>query len=462
MKHSHGGLSASRTLNLVTWAAQLKFEDLPQHVVERAKDLFLDWYASALGGRHHAAVAAIDDFAKHMGPSDGRCEIIHAPGRKTSAAFAALINGAASHVIEQDDLHNSSMMHPATIVFPAALAVAQDVGASGQRFITACVAGYDAACRVGEYLGASHYASFHTTATSGVIGAAVTAAHLLKLSTEDTLSAVGTAATQAAGLWQFLLDATHSKQVHAAKACFDGVFAAYVAQSKLLGPRDALEGEKGMAASLVPGEPNPPALDRQLGTKYSILESSFKWHASCRHTHPSVDAILSIMKHNNLKMDDVQAVVCHTYRAAIDILTRSEKAETVHQSKFSMGFVLAVAAKYGKATVLDFTEEALKDPELRAFQRRVEMILDAEIDNAFPERWQGRVDIATKSGEALSELVEIVKGDPEKTLTRDELEQKILVIAEYAGIEDFERIKTNISLVWHLEREEQLTGFACS
>jgi aconitate decarboxylase len=246
----------------------------------------------------------------------------------------------------------------------------------------------------------------------------VTSAHLLKLSIPDTLSAVGTAATQAAGLWQFLLDATHSKQVHTAKACFDGVFAAYVAQSKLLGPSDVLEGEKGMAASLVPGEPNPQALDRQLGTKYSILESSFKWHASCRHTHPSVDAILSIMQHNSLNINDVRNVVCHTYRAAIDILTRSEKAETVHQSKFSMGFVLAVAAKYGRATVLDFTEQALDDVELRSFQRRVKMTLDAEIEAAFPEKWQGRVDIVTKSGKTFSEMVDVVKGDPGKSLTR--------------------------------------------
>ena len=105
-------LQDSETKRLITWAAGLKYEDLPAHVIDRTKELFLDWYACALGGRHHPAVLAIDAFAKDMGPSNGPSEILHAPARATSPALAALVNGAASHVVEQDDLHNSSMMHP--------------------------------------------------------------------------------------------------------------------------------------------------------------------------------------------------------------------------------------------------------------------------------------------------------------------------------------------------------------
>lgn len=305
--------------------------------------------------------------------------------------------------------------------------------------------GYEVGCRTGEFLGKSHYEvndprkhdliesyipffipssdwlqqRFHTTATGGVLGAAAAAGNLLKLSPAQMLSGLGTAGTQAAGLWQFLLDASHSKQVHPAKACFDGIFAAYTAASGLLGPGDILEGSKGMGFALVPtGETNPEAINQGLGTSFAILETSFKWHASCRHTHPSVDALLSLMKKNHIKFEDIKTVVTRTYQAAINVLGLGERAETVHQSKFSMGFVVAVAAKYGQAMITDFTEEALQDPELREFQKIVTMKFDPELEARFPRNLQGIVEVTTREGQTYLEFAEVLKGDPEKTLTR--------------------------------------------
>ncbi|CAK7231751.1 hypothetical protein SBRCBS47491_008038 [Sporothrix bragantina] len=461
--------SPSRTQQLASWAATLRYNDLPPAVVEKTKDFFLDWYACAIGGRHHPAVRAIDAFARDQGPSvssvsaSGGSELLHAPAGAncTSAAFAALVNGAASHVVEQDDLHNSSMVHPATVVFPAALAVAQATpGANGKDLITACVAGYDVACRIGEFLGPTHYAKFHTTATAGVYGATAAASHLLKLDSTQMLSAIGTAGTQAAGLWQFLVDATHSKQVHTAKASFDGVFSAYATRAGLLGTADVLEGTSGMAAAMVPGNPNPKALTKNLGQDYSILHSSFKWHASCRHTHGSADGLLQIMNDHNLGAGDIASVTCHVYKAAIDVLGRTVIPETVHQSKFSMGFVLAVVAKYGRATVLDFTEAALEDPALQDFQKRVTMVLDDDIEAAFPVDWQARVVVTTKDGRRLEQFVATAKGDPALHLTRNELEEKARRIAEYAEIRDMAALEATFARVWQLEEAQDLMGFS--
>ncbi|EPE03991.1 hypothetical protein F503_04839 [Ophiostoma piceae UAMH 11346] len=460
----------SRTQQLATWVSALRYNDLPRPVVEKTKDFFLDWYACAVGGRRHPAVVAMSAFARDMGPAgSGKSEVLHDPAHKTSSAFAALVNGAASHVIELDDLHNSSVVHPATIVFPAALAVAQEVGADGKAFITACVAGYEASCRVGEFLGPSHYKKFHMTATAGVFGAAAAAAQLLRLDDRQTLSAFGTAGTQAAGLWQFLIDATHAKQVHTAKAGFEGIFAAYTARAGLLGTADVLEGVSGMAAAMVPGAPNAEALTRNLGApaSYAILHSSYKWHASCRHTHGSADGLLQIMQDHGLKADDIKSVVCYVYRAAIDVLGRTgddEKEEnltTVHQSKFNMGFVLAVIAKYGRASVLDFTDEALQDPDLLDFQKRVRMEVDDKIEADFPAKWQARVEVTTTSGVTFSQFVEVAKGDPGRHLTRQEIEDKARCIAEYACITDLRAFEETFRRVWRLENETDLGGLAC-
>ncbi|KAJ5679559.1 hypothetical protein N7462_007803 [Penicillium macrosclerotiorum] len=347
----------------------------------------------------------------------------------------------------------------ATVIFPAALAVAQDVDASGEEFIVACVVGYEVGCRVGEYLGKSHYERFHSTATGGVIGVAAATAHLLKLDADQTLSAIGTAGTQAAGLWQFLMDATHSKQVHTGKACFDGIFAAYTARDGLLGTRDILEGPRAMGVALVPGDTYPEAIDQNLGTEYEVLRSSFKWHASCRHTHPSVDALLSLMKKNHVAFDDIESVVARTYQAAINVLGLTGRGETVHQSKFSMGFVLAIAAKKGQAMITDFTEEDLKDPSLRDFQQRVKMELDPVIDNAFPQKWQGTVIVSCKSGQTFTESVEYAKGDPEFSLTRDEIEKKTRSLAKYGGFTDSGKVNHLIERAWRLEKEKNVSGF---
>src|SRR5699024_8310578 len=132
--------------------------------------------------------------------------------RGTSPLFAALVNGASSHIAEQDDVHNGSVFHPAAVVFPAALATAQAQGRTGKDLLTAAVVGYEVGIRVGEFLGRSHYRVFHTTGTAGTLAAAAATGHLLGLNPTQMLHALGSAGTQAAGLWEFLRDAADSKQ----------------------------------------------------------------------------------------------------------------------------------------------------------------------------------------------------------------------------------------------------------
>ena len=151
---------------LADFAATLRFEAIPGPVVDRTEDLFLDWFASALAGKGARPVETIAEFYASQGPGSGPSEIlIHRT--MSSPMIAAAVNAASSHFAEQDDVHNSSVFHPAAVVIPPALAVAQAIGASGQDLITAIVAGYEVGIRVGEFLGRSHYRVFHTTGTAG-------------------------------------------------------------------------------------------------------------------------------------------------------------------------------------------------------------------------------------------------------------------------------------------------------
>ena len=210
-----------------------------------------------------------------MGPATGPSEVLISR-RTTSPLFAALVNAAASHLAEQDDVHNGSVLHPGTVVFPPALAVAQSLGSSGRDLLTAAVAGYEVGIRVGEFLGRSHYKVFHTTGTAGTIAAAAATGNLLRLTTDQMLNAFGSAGTQAAGLWEFLRDAADSKQLHAAKAAADGLLSAYLAQHGFTGANRIFDGNRAWQ-QVCPPTPTREiglAVGRALGAHRDILQVS--------------------------------------------------------------------------------------------------------------------------------------------------------------------------------------------
>ncbi|HKS69453.1 MAG TPA: MmgE/PrpD family protein, partial [Ktedonobacterales bacterium] len=210
-----------------------------------------------------------------------------------------------------------------------------------------------------------------------------------------------------------------------------------------------LEGEQGMAAGMS-SDADPAQLTAELGMRWAILETSFKYHASCRHTHPSADALLQLMREHHLAATDIARVRAHVYQAAIDVLAPAAAARTVHQAKFSMGFVLGLIAREGHAGITDFTVERLDDPALRDVLARVEMVHDEEIEAAYPERWIGLVEVETTDGRHLVSRVEEPKGDPGNTLTRDELEQKARQLAAFAGGATADEMDRLIDRAWTL------------
>ena len=449
--------TTGETRQLASYLADLRFEDIPEEVVARTEDLFLDWISSALAGRDARPVEALERFAETMGPSGGPSEILVSRGR-SSPLFAALVNGAASHVVEQDDVHNESVFHPATVVFPAALAAAQQTGASGRDFITASVVGYETGVRVGTFLGRSHYQIFHTTGTAGTLAAAAAVARLLGADAETMLQALGSAGTQAAGLWEFLRDAADSKQLHTAKAAADGLLAAYLARDGFTGATHVLEGPQGMAAGMS-SDAHPARLVEDLGERWAVLDTSFKFHASCRHTHPAADALLQALRENDLTADRISRVRTRVHQAAIDVLGPVTDPRTVHQAKFSMGFVLALIALRGAAGIDDFTEESIRDPEIRAFHDKVEMVLDPEIDAAYPKRWIGLVEVETTDGRHLTSRVEVPKGDPGNPLSRTEIEDKARRLAAFRDGASTGEIGRIIERAWNLDREPDVRDF---
>jgi 2-methylcitrate dehydratase PrpD len=442
---------------LASFASQLQAKDIPADVMSRAEDLLVDWFGSAIAGKGSRPVEIITQFAQDMGgftaAHTGPSEILIT--RKNASPFlAAMANAAASHVAEQDDVHNGSVFHPATVVFPPALACAQAIGASGEDLLVAAVAGYEVGIRVGEFLGRSHYKVFHTTGTAGTIAAAAAVGRLLKLNPNQMLNAFGSAGTQSAGLWEFLRDAADSKQLHTAHAASTGLMSAYIAQAGFTGAQHILEGKQGLAAGMS-SDADPRKLVDQLGNRWTLAETSFKYHASCRHTHPAADALLQVMLAHQLKPSDIASVETLVHQGAIDVLGPVTDPATVHQSKFSMGTVLALIAHYQFAGLQEF-DDHFHDDVICLFRDRVKMTLDSEVDGAYPQRWIGKVKVQLNNGQLLEGRVDEPKGDPGNTLSRAEITDKAMRLAAFSGGANPTEMGHAIDVLWNIRKQDKI------
>ncbi len=440
-------MTMTPSAQLAAFAAQLRFEAIPEPVIRKTEDLLVDWFGSCLAGKGSRPVESIARFGAQMGPQNGTAEVLVTRTR-TSPYFAAIANAAASHVAEQDDVHNGSVFHPATVVFPVAMAIGQSLGSTGKQVLTAAVAGYEVGIRVGEFLGRSHYKVFHTTGTAGTVAAAATAGSLLGLDAAQMQHAFGSAGTQAAGLWEFLRTGADSKQLHTAHAAGAGLMSAYLAQDGFTGAAQILEGAQGMAAGMST-DADPARLVDGLGTRWATAETSFKYHACCRHTHPAADALHQVMQANHLQPQDLAGVVAHVHQGAIDVLGPVVNPVTVHQSKFSMGTTLGLVARFGHAGLAEF-DAHFNDANTVALCNKVEMVLDSEVDSAYPKRWIGKVTVITTDGRTLQGRVDEPKGDPGNTLSREEITAKALRLAAYSGGANPDEMRLALDRLWSI------------
>ncbi len=269
--------------------------------------------------------------------------------------------------------------------------------------------------------------------------------------------AFGSAGTQSAGLWEFLRDAADSKQLHTAHAAGAGLTAAYLAQDGFTGAKRILDGAQGLAAGMS-SDADAARLADGLGTRWAVAETSFKFHAACRHTHPAADALLQVLNAHHLAATDLRAITALVHQAAIDVLGPVTDPQTVHQAKFSMGTVLGLVAVFGRAGLAEF-DASWRDTAVRAVHDKVAMRLDAEVDRAYPAHWIGKVVVETVDGRTFHGQVLEPKGDPGNTLSRAELEHKAVQLAAYREGATADEMRRVIARVWALADAPVVTTF---
>jgi len=442
----------SLTEEVAAFLVATRPDNLSPPVVDAAKYYTLDWLGSAIAGMATDPGRILLDYAASQG--DGPATVIGLE-KKRCPETAALANGGLSHIVEMDDLHRASIVHPAAPVIPAALAVAEREDASGLDFLTAVVLGYEIAIRIGEAVGKSHYRFWHNTSTCGAFGAAAAAGWLLGLTAEQMVWALGNAGTMAAGLWEFNADGAMSKHLHAGRAAASGVLSANLARNGFTGARRILEGERGFfAATSRDAEPARVTSGLAHGmSDYRISGVSIKPYASCRHTHSAIDAALLVRTHIGFAPEKIDGVEVQTYQAAL-ALTDNSAPSHPYAAKFSMQYCVASALWRGSVSLSDFHPAAINDPGVCALVRRVHLKHSTRIEQRYPTTWPARVTVKLEDGQVLTETVSFPKGDPENPLSWDELESKFCKLVSGKWCEA--QAKELVERVRNLDRERRI------
>ncbi len=222
------------------------------------------------------------------------------------------------------------------------------------------------------------------------------------------------------------------------------------------GARAILEGDKGLAAGMS-SDADPSRLTDRLGSRWATAETSFKFHASCRHTHPAADALLNAMIEHRLAASDIARVTTLVHQAAIDVLGAVNVPTTVHQAKFSMGSVLGLIAQGGIADLANF-ESVLAREDVARFREKVIMRHDAEVEAAYPARWIGKVLIETHDGRRIAGRADEPKGDPGNTLSRAEITAKAEALARFGGAHDAAGARAIVERLWRVGSLQRVDG----
>lgn len=404
------------TRRLAEWiAAPRDLSDIPSSVRDEGVRTFFNWLGCAVGGATHEtvdrAVAAISPFA---GPAQSS---LLGRGERLDVPHAALVNGISSHVLDYDDTHLKTIIHPAGPVASAILAVAEHRPVDGRRFLEALITGVEVECRIGNSVYPDHYdRGWHITGTAGVFGAAAAVARLLDLDVQRTSWALGIAATQASGLREMF--GTMCKSFHPGRAAQNGLMAAVLAEAGFDSSERAIEAPRGFANVLSTKQDYSQILDG-LGETWEAGLNSYKPFACGIVIHPAIDGCRQLRDELGVEtMAGVTAVRLRTHPLVLELTGKTEP-RTGLESKFSVYHAAACALLRGDGSPTAFTDEAANAPELVALRRRVAAMTDESI-----EEDQVAIEVELSDGRTVTRFVEHALGSIHRPLSNDQLTEK--------------------------------------
>jgi 2-methylcitrate dehydratase PrpD len=436
---------------LVSYVCRTNFNDLPQSVVLRAKEVLADTLSVIAAGAQEGEVKAL---TTRLVEADGRrVSSLVGSGMRTEPGKAALINGTAGTFLELDEGNQFGRGHPGIHVVPAALAIAEEGRLSGRDLLTALVLGYEIGTRIG--IACKIRMSMHPHGTWGTVGAAVAVGKLMGYSEAamkemiNVSSSLGLATSR-----KTMLEGGTVRNVYSGVSNFMGVLAHQLVQSGFTGEADGLRTVYG---SVVSDTFNPEVMTDELGKRFEIARNYFKMHACCRYNHGTLDALEKILAKRPIKAGEVESVDVETYSLAAQLCDRNP--QNMLAAKFSIPFAVATLIVHGRTDVSCFTPQTVRSDAVQALAKRVEVKEDPKLTAMMPARRPSRVRVTLKGGEKLEAEVTMNKGDFEDPYGPADLEKKYFSLADPVwGHAKAEQIRSQVMAVEKAKDINQVTS----
>lgn len=441
----------SRSGHMVEFLLSLNLEDLPADLIREARTRLLDGLGCGLYGAvmpwgRIAAQVVYEEQSRGAATIYGNREPV-------AAARAALVNGTATHGIELDDISPGAHVHPGAVVIPAALATAEQHGASGAQLLLGLIAGYEAMTRVGRGIGEAGW-GFHITGVAGPIGAAVASGVVQGLTFDEVMRAIGIACSSASGIKSFTQGSGGMvKRMHAGRAAESGVLACALAHRGFTAPLAALDGRFGLLEVFGGDKSRPDALDQGLGENYAVGRVWTKVYPCCGVLHTTAQALHALRVEHRVDPAAIKSVRVGTNKRAIALNGEVAPKETM-AAQYSMPFTAAVALTRDPKDPRYYTGDALNDPVVCELARRVELYADAEMEALYP-RYATRAEVRLNDGRTFDTKLLDAHGMPADPCTEDEAKEKFRCLAAVTNTGD--SIAEILSLV---ERLETLSSIA--
>ncbi|WP_196258143.1 MmgE/PrpD family protein [Pelagibacterium limicola] len=403
------------SLTMAQWANGFHLTDMPEPVIGNAKLHILDIVGVMIASSCHETVASARSAqADADGGGSGAYSLMSAV--QLSPAGAAFVNGVASAVLEFDDTHTVSNIHPTGVIVSATLPIAQALGLSGREWLEAAIVGLELLCRIGLVSPVRmHEVGMHPTSIYGVFGASYAVARLRGLSDAQTANAVGTAASLSAGSIASFEDGTSTKTLHVGFAAASAIRAVALAAQGLSGPGRVFEGKFGWFKSHIQSQPDfrYSLLTENLGTHWEMLNIAPKLFPCAYTLMPFISAALTLRNEHEIDLEAVDKIRCEimprSFQTVCEPLSEKRRPLSSWHGRISLQHTVAEALVLGRFDKNAYTPESLRDPVINALADRVVHVADP-IAAADISRSRGVVAIRFKDGREISHTVEDMLG----------------------------------------------------
>lgn len=404
---------------------------IPDKVFARAKRSLLDYLAVTSAGAKFQETKLKDYFAFAQ-PEDGNFKAIGI-GKNLALKEAVFLNGLNAHALDFDDGTNSGIIHLGSPIFSLLIPLAQRYDITVDEMLKAAIIGYETSYTMAVSIQPGHKAmGYHATGTCGVLGATVAAAYMLGFTEEERFRAFSTACVSASGMLKVLDDGSELKPYNVAKTALLALTSLQLAKAGFKASPDPLGGNRGYF-KMMTGHEDVEMKPVLLNGTYAIMKTYTKPYASCRYTHPAVEAAIHLRNKYNIKIHDIKNITVRTYSLAVSGHDHVDIPGS-YSAKMSIPYSLAAGLMFGKAGLQEFSEETVKNTDLLDLTRKVHVVPDEELSKVFPEIQAAIVDIETESG-MVTERVDFPKGEPENPLSDQEFRDRYDALMNYANVD---------------------------